>query len=66
MLPESTLIENQVAENGFYQQNLNTKYLYQLIRILVPNEVIYFAEISAENIDFVFIFFENINCRSTK
>ncbi len=47
IIRQSTLIENQIAENGFYQQNLNSKHPYQMIRVIIPKEVNYFCEISA-------------------
>lgn len=47
IIRESTLIENKIAENGFYQQNLNSSFPYQMIRVLVPDDAHYFAEISS-------------------
>lgn len=36
-----------IASKGFYQQNLDTDTPVQLIRVMLPNDVPYFAEISA-------------------
>lgn len=47
IIRQSTLIEDQIAENGFYQQNLNPKHPYQMIRVILPKNVNYFCEISA-------------------
>jgi len=47
IIRESTFIENKIAENGFYQQNLNVKHPYQMIRVLIPKDAAYFVEISA-------------------
>ncbi|MFV2059793.1 MAG: cell division protein ZapD [Gammaproteobacteria bacterium] len=63
IIRESTLIKNQIAENGFYQQNLNSKHPYQLIRVFIPNDVNYFAEISAGKHRFSIHFLERTNGR---
>lgn len=46
IIRESSIIQNKVAENGFFQQNLNSTHPYQMIRVLIPCNVDYFAEIS--------------------
>ncbi len=47
IIRQSTLIADKVAENGFYQQNLNPKHPYQMIRVIIPKKENYFCEISA-------------------
>ncbi len=46
IIRESATIENIIAEKGFYQQNLNVNFPYQMIRVLIPDDVNYFSEIS--------------------
>ncbi len=43
---ESAITDNQIAENGFYQQNLDASTPFQLIRVTLPVEAGLFAEIS--------------------
>ncbi len=43
---ESAITDNQIAENGFYQQNLDAGTPFQLIRVSLPIEAGLFAEIS--------------------
>ncbi|MFK5986791.1 MAG: cell division protein ZapD [Pseudomonadota bacterium] len=45
-LRDSTIFKSFQASNGFYQQSLDSKSPYQLIRVSLPEEVTYFAELS--------------------
>ncbi|MFO7602299.1 MAG: cell division protein ZapD [Gammaproteobacteria bacterium] len=47
IIRESNVPRTVVAEQGFYQQNLDTQFPHQLIRISIDSELPYFAEISA-------------------
>lgn len=47
IIRESTHLHNATAENGFYQQNLDTNSPVQLIRVALNQDSPYFAEISA-------------------
>lgn len=44
---ESAVPTTQVAAEGFYQQSLGTNSPYQLLRVILPANAPYFAEISA-------------------
>ncbi len=46
MIRESSRPKEVVAEQGFYQQNLDTSLPYQMVRVLLPNAAPWFAEIS--------------------
>lgn len=46
VLRDSAVSHRQVAEAGIYQQNLDRGTPYQLVRVQLPLEVPYFAEIS--------------------
>ena len=46
LLRESTINTPVLAEHGFYQQSLDTSIPFQLIRVLLPSEVNFFAEMS--------------------
>ena len=64
LIRESAEPTPQAAENGNYQQNLDTNTPYQLIRIWLPAESPYFAEISAGRHRFTTRFMEaSINTR---
>jgi cell division protein ZapD len=47
IIRESTHLQDTTAENGFYQQNLDTHSPVQLIRVALNQDSPYFAEISA-------------------
>ena len=47
IIRESNVPRMAVAEQGFYQQNLDTQFPHQLIRVSIENNLPYFAEISA-------------------
>ena len=47
IIRESTNLQEAVAEKGFYQQNLDTNSPVQLVRVALPQDSPYFAEISA-------------------
>ena len=47
IIRESNVPRKAVAEQGFYQQNLDTQFPHQLIRVSIENDLPYFAEISA-------------------
>lgn len=47
ILRQSTPAQPVNAEGGFYQQSLDTNIPFQLIRVVLPHESRYFAEISA-------------------
>jgi cell division protein ZapD len=66
IIRESTFIKNQIALNGYYQQNLNSKHPYQLIRVFIPYDVNYFAEISAGKHRFSIHFLEYLNGKPTQ
>ncbi len=46
LLRESTIQSPITAEQGFYQQSLDTSTPFQLVRVLVPANVDYYAEMS--------------------
>jgi cell division protein ZapD len=46
LLRESAINTPVVAEQGFYQQSLDTSVPFQLIRVLLPSDVNFFAEMS--------------------
>lgn len=46
MVRESSRPKEVIAEQGFYQQNLDTSLPYQMVRVLLPNATPWFAEIS--------------------
>ncbi|MCP3852748.1 MAG: cell division protein ZapD [Gammaproteobacteria bacterium] len=46
LLRESAINNPIVAEQGFYQQSLDTSIPFQLIRVIVPSEAEYYAEMS--------------------
>jgi len=46
LLRESTINTPILAEQGFYQQSLDTSIPFQLIRVLLPSDVNFFAEMS--------------------
>ena len=46
MVRESSRPKEVIAEQGFYQQNLDTSLPYQMVRVLLPNAAPWFAEIS--------------------
>jgi len=46
LLRESAINTPIIAENGFYQQTLDTHVPFQLVRILLPSDVNYYAEMS--------------------
>ncbi len=43
---DSAATDNQIAENGFYQQTLDANTPFQLIRVILPSSAGLFAEIS--------------------
>lgn len=47
LIRQSTPATPEVAEKGFYQQSLDTNIPFQLLRIILPHESRYFAEVSA-------------------
>lgn len=47
IIRESNVPHPAIAEQGFYQQNLDTQFPHQLIRVSIDNQLPYFAEISA-------------------
>ena len=47
MIREASTAHRQLAPEGFFQQSLDTSLPIQLIRVAVPAELPYFAEISA-------------------
>ena len=47
IIRESTVPNMRVAEQGLYQQPLNSTLPYQLIRVSIPSDAPFFAEISA-------------------
>jgi cell division protein ZapD len=47
LIRESSDFENKEAENGYYEQKLTSDYVYQMIRIRLPNAKKVFPEISA-------------------
>ncbi len=47
LIRNSTEPTTVIAEQGFYQQSLDTNRTYQLIRVTIPIDTPYFAEISA-------------------
>jgi cell division protein ZapD len=47
IIRESNVPRMVTAEQGFYQQNLDTQFPHQIIRVSVDSELPYFAEISA-------------------
>jgi len=47
MIREASIPQEQHAPEGFYQQSLDSNLPIQLIRVAVPTELPYFAEISA-------------------
>lgn len=49
----------QIAENGFYQDNLDLSKQYQLIRVAIPSTADYFPEISAGKHRFSIRFLSN-------
>ena len=46
MMRESSPVTNEYATGGFFQQNLDTASLCQLVRVTVPVDCPYYAEIS--------------------
>ena len=46
LLRESSINTPVTAKQGFYQQSLDTSIAYQLVRVLLPGEVDFYAEIS--------------------
>ena len=46
LLRESAINTPVLAEQGFYQQSLDTSVPFQLIRVLLPSDVNFFAEMS--------------------
>jgi cell division protein ZapD len=46
LLRESAINTPIVAEQGFYQQSLDTSVPFQLIRVIVPSDAEYYAEMS--------------------
>ncbi len=46
LLRESAINSPVLAEQGFYQQSLDTSVPFQLIRVIVPIEATYYAEMS--------------------
>ena len=47
IIRESNVPHKAMAEQGFYQQSLDTQFPHQLIRVSIENDLPYFAEISA-------------------
>ena len=47
LIRDSAIPEMRIASKGFYQQALDSNRPYQLIRILLPEDVAHFPEISA-------------------
>ncbi len=45
-LRESTVFSQQLAKDGFFQQSLDSKIPYQLIRVALPADAGYYAELS--------------------
>ncbi|MFV1982397.1 MAG: cell division protein ZapD [Thiohalomonadales bacterium] len=66
IIRESAIIEDKIAVNGFYQQNLNVKHPYQMIRVLIPNYTDYFVEISAGKHRFSIHFLTTNNENNTR
>ncbi|MBL4762572.1 MAG: cell division protein ZapD [Gammaproteobacteria bacterium] len=58
IIRKGTNTQAEVAEKGFYQQNLDSAISYQLIRVLLPADSIYFPEISAGKQRFSIRFFQ--------
>ncbi len=46
LLRESSINTPVTAKQGFYQQSLDTSIAYQLVRVLLPDEVNFYAEMS--------------------
>ena len=47
LIRDGASTSKQMAESGFYQQSLDTSIPYQMIRVCLPSDHLYFAEISA-------------------
>ena len=58
LIRQSTPPGTQQAEQGFYQQSLDTSIPFQLLRIILPHESPYFAEVSAGKHRFTVRFME--------
>jgi len=58
LVRESSTPAQEVAQNGFYQQTLDTNVPYQLIRVAVSREIRYYAEISGGKHRFTVRFME--------
>lgn len=61
LIRDGATTTKQVAENGFYQQSLDTSIPYQLIRVSLPKEHLCFAEISAGKHRFTIRFMQTID-----
>ncbi len=53
--------QKQTANNGFYQQSLDSNIPYQLIRVCLPSDHLYFAEISAGKHRFTIRFMQTLD-----
>lgn len=63
MLRESTHPRRLVAQGGVFQQNLERSTAYQLIRVLLPADAPYFAEISGSKYFFTIRFMQQPRTR---
>ena len=61
LIRDGATTTKQVAESGFYQQSLDTSIPYQLIRVCLPSDHLYFAEISAGKHRFTIRFMQMID-----
>jgi len=61
LIRDGATTTKQVAENGFYQQSLDTSIPYQLIRVSLPSDQLCFSEISAGKHRFTIRFMQTID-----